>query len=217
MKRSIFILFFIGLSPVLFGNNIDYLNRAIEKLDYEEDIFKYEAEVKVIDKDDITTNIISFNPSRDPKSALIQVDGREPTKADINKYIKKSKQQQGDSTLEDLLGAEYKLISEKDDIAKFSYITSGDIIPKTDSKMNGEIWLNTLNKSIEKIIINIDEKINLAVGVYINNFEMEFLFKRFNEEISVMTDMNISLKGKAVFFEFDQISRSRMYKYTLIN
>ncbi len=217
MKRILITMLFITFTTNMFGSNLEILNRALDKLDYEENIFRYETEIKVIGKKETTTSIVSFDPNKDPKVTLILVDGREPTKKDIKKYKKQEKEQQGESSLQDLLGKEYKLLSEDNGLVKFTYKTSGDLIPKKDSKMNGEIWVDTVKESIIKIILNNDKKIDVAIGVSINTFKMEFLFKEYNSRISVVTGMNMSLKGKAVLTQFDQISKSKIYNYTLVN
>lgn len=217
MIRSLIVLLFVIISTNIFGGNIEILNRAIDKLEYEEDLFRYETEIKVVGKKETTTSIVSFDPALDPKVVLLLVNGREPTKKDIKKYQKKDKQQYGKSSIQNLLGKEYELLSKENGIIKFSYKTSADIIPKKESKMVGEIWVDTVKESIIKIMLNSDKKIDVAIGVSINIFEMEFIFNEFNSYISVMTGMNMTLKGKAVLVEFDQFSKSKMYDYTLVN
>lgn len=216
MKRIFLNMFLLVSTLTIYGNNIDIINRAIDKIDYKKDIFKYESEIESIGRKKTTIKIVSFDPNREPQFKLELVNGEEPSKKDLKNYIKQKDRESGNSSLKDLLGSKYTLLSNNDGIGKFSYITAGDIIPKKESKMNGEIWINMEKETVIKVLLINPSAVSITVGVSISQFQMEFNFEEFNENISVLSTMNMSMKGKAVLVEFDQVSRSKMYNYTLV-
>lgn len=209
---SLLFLFSLSLS----SNNIDILYNALTKLDYEEEIFSYESKTEVIGKDETNISIVVFDPKSEEPYKLKEFNGKIPTVKDIKKFKKNQKKGDNDTTTKDLFGSNYSLVSTENGIAQYRYTTDGNLIPKKESKMNGLVWLDLRNEYITKVRLTNITEIDITFGVSIKKFSMEFIFKPFNSEITVIDIMNMSIEGRAVVVDFEQVSTINMYNYMLV-
>ncbi|MGL1894177.1 MAG: hypothetical protein OCD02_21285 [Spirochaetaceae bacterium] len=217
MKRYLSIVFLFTLSSILFANNMDVLDRAVKKMDFDQNRFSYMSSIETISKDKSDIKIVSHNPNSDPVETLVKVNGNTPTKKEIKKFYKKNKPGKNeDSKTEDILGETYTLVSEDNGIAHYKY-TTDTMIPKIDVNLYGELWLDLENEIITKIVISNREKLPVAIGVNLTEFYMEINFEAFDKNTSIANKMIMKIAGKAIAFVFGEESISTLYDYTQVN
>ncbi len=213
--QLLFILIIVNLG--LFSEHLDKLNIALSKLEYDKDLFSYELETEQINKNKKDISKVIFNPDSDPQYKLVLKNGSIPTESEIKEFYKNSNNSGRNSEFEDILGERYNFVTIEDGLELYEFITKRDVIPKKKSRMNGKLWLNPDSETISRILIYNSDKIDITLGVELNVFTLEFTFNEYSREISVIDNMNMHFSGKAVFLEFDQESRSKIYNYTMLD
>ena len=216
LKKSIVFLFFI-VSSLTIANELEILERAFKKIDYDKNLFSYMSVTEENNGKEINITKFSFDPNSKDLYDLISINNEKPTKKQYKNFLKEQEKRNGDDENDDFIfGEEYKLESVSNGIAHFTYITQEDMIPKKDSKMNGEIWCDLENEEIKRLVVKNKDKINIIVGFAITSFNMELIFTPFNSELSVVTQMNLDITGKAFVANFNQISKSSLSEYKLV-
>lgn len=215
MKFKI-VIYLLVFSSLLYADPLEQLYKAIEKIDYGEDLFSYESRVEISGMDEDSVQVISYSPLDDPKYTLISKDGKTPTEKDIKAFKKQREREGDDRSTKDILGDEFILESTDNGIAIFSFVTTEDMIPKKESKMNGKVWLDLETSEITKIELNNTKPISIFVGVSIKKFVLDFTFESYSSRYTIVTGMNFSIKGKAAMIEFNQSSTSKLYNYDIV-
>lgn len=215
MKLKI-VMCLVIFGSLLYADPIDQLNEAIEKIDYAEDLFSYESRVEIKGMDEDSVQVISYSPLDDPRYTLISKDGKTPTEKDIKDFYKQREREGDDRSTKDILGDEFTLESSEGGIALFSFVTTEDMIPKKESKMNGRVWLDLERNEITKIELTNTKPISIFVGVSIKEFTLDFTFESYSSKYTIVTGMDFSIKGKAAMIEFNQSSTSKLYNYDIV-
>lgn len=216
MLKKGFILLIICLGATLYSNNLDKLHKAIEKIDYDEDTFQYISTSTEEENGEKVELEVSFNPLRDPKSVLVKVDGKKPTEKDIEDFYKELQEEDDEGSIDQILGDKYKLVSNKNGIATYSYTTKESIIPGKNYLMDGVIKVDLEKEEVISISLKNpkDFKIN---GAKLTVMEMDFIYESFDSKHGVLKEMNFNLEGKFLLVKFYQKSKSQMYDYKLVN
>jgi len=215
MKRIFYFIILNIYISSLFSSDYKVLDIALQKIDYDENKFRYQTKMSILgDKPSYT--IYSFNPVKTPKVELLEIDGRKPDKSDINKFLKNMNRDDSRG-INTLLGKKYTFIEEKNGLSKYSYITEESLIPKKESKMLGEVLVDLNSESIKKITLYTKKEIDITVGVKLQEFLMVFVFEDYDDEFTIVKELNMSMKGKAFFKEFSQSTKSSLYAYEIIN
>ncbi|MGL1892006.1 MAG: hypothetical protein OCD02_10285 [Spirochaetaceae bacterium] len=216
IKKTLLVLLILTASTI-FSNNIAVLNRAMDKISIDDNKFSFELTTKTIEDDKTDIITVSFNPQDNPQYQLLLKNGEKPTQKEIKAYYKEL-EEEDESGMDGMFGDDnYVFISEEDGIMQYSFDTVLDFMPGKASKMTGLIWVDEKLEIITKIKLINEEKMKIALGISLSEFVLEFSFEPFNNELCVMTSTNMDMKGKAVLFDFEMRSISRMYNYALVN
>lgn len=216
LRTSLLLLFCLLLIPI-FGENDQRLDRAIEKINYDDDIFSYKTKSVILEDDEKSVREVDYNPLSDPKYTLVSVNGREPSSKEIKKFYKELEDEDSDdSSLDGFLGNEYKKIYDDGKIAKFTYITKESFMPKKDFLLDGEITINLEKEEVVSIKLTNPGEFSI-MGAKLKKMEMEFYFDNFNDNYMVLSSMNFNMNGKFLMKEFSQSSESTLYNYAMVN
>lgn len=215
MLKKSFILLFICIGFGLYSNNLEKLNKAIEKIDYDESLFKYLSRTITEEDGETTIQEVSFNPLKNPEVELLSVNGSRPTDEDIENFFKEL-EEEGEESMDELLGDDYYLISVENGVATYSYTTKESVIPKKDFKMDGLIVVDLEKEEIVSIKLKNPRDFKM-MGAKLTVMEMEFYFESFNNDYLVLRTMNFNLNGKFLLKEFSQRSKTELYNYEMVN
>lgn len=215
MKVVLMLLLMFSFSQI-YTNPMEQLYRAIEKIDYGNDLFSYESRIVTKEKESVDVQVVLYSPLNEPRYSLLSKNGLEPNKKDYKVFWKQREREGDDKRTSDILGDEFTLEVIEDNIAMFSFVTTKDMIPEKESKMSGRIWINLDSSEIDRIELINRAPIKIFVGVSIKEFYLDFKFEPFSERYTVVKEMDLRIKGKAVMVDFNQRSNSLLYNYDIV-
>lgn len=215
MKIIIFISFLI-LSLNIYCDDNTSLNRALEKISHNQQAFKYEAETTQYYKERERVTGIIYNPANEDPYKLVHINGNPPTDDDIKKYREQRKKNNNTDPL-DYLGKSFTLINQENSVYQYSFTSKKNVIPGVPSKVPGYIWIDIESDEVLRIDIYIDEKKTFFPGIYVKRMQISFVFKKFNNERTVLDHMNIYVEGQLFKRKILQNVKSKLYNYELIN
>lgn len=218
MFKKIVLSILIMIPFITFANDIDKVKRAVDKLKNRDVEFKYDYSVETIEDNERILLEAVFDPLKTPSHNLLKVDGKTPTKKDIEEFYKELEEEDSsDEEFADLLDGDYRYITTDGDLSCYSYTAAMEILPEKKSEFNCKIWINDKTEDVVRIELRNQKKIKIQLGVSLNRFVMEMDFKKFNNEVSVLDKMEMIIEGKAVVIDFNMKTINKMYNYELIN
>lgn len=214
MLRTSLLLSLILITLTLGAQSDIKLERAIEKINYEGDLFSYNSNSIILEDEKKSVREVKYNPLSEPKYELLSVNGEEPTKKEVKKFLKEV-EEEDDGSLNGFLGASYNKIFDDGKTAKYTYITKESFMPNKDYLLDGEITIDLVKEEVISIKLVNPEEYSI-MGAKLKKMEMEFYFDRYNENYMVLSSMNFDMNGKFLMKEFSQSSQTTIYNYEMV-
>jgi len=171
-----------------------------------------------------STRTIKYDPTEkgSDRWELVSVNGQPPTKEEMKSfYEEKAKNEEKNgrsfSVVSDQM-RDFSLISETDDMIKYSYRVESEKNKKMTEKLLCEMDIYKSDTSLAEITMEITEPVSPMVSVKLEEFRVQMKFDRYQPTGSpVIAQTQTRIKGKAMLFKkIDQNVMEKYYDYQLV-